>query len=369
MSFFKFHGIKIIGLSSAVPKNIINNSDFSNKFGAEFVKKFSEKTGIYAFRKTSEFQTASDLGYAAANYIVNKRNINRDLIGTLIFVSHATDYRRPATACVLHKRLHLNKDCYAVDMNLGCSAFVYGLTTICSLLQNSDSKYALLIVGETMTKITSLEDKSVAMLFGDAGGAILLEKTGNDNDSIIGLLKTDGAGYRSIIVPAGGFRNLNATKDLYNWNDGNARTLYNTVMNGDDVFGFTISVVPRTIKEFLSKTETNIDNYDVCAFHQANGFILKQLAKKFKISENKLPISLDRYANTSAAAIPLTISDALGEQNGAGELKFLMCGFGVGLSWGVVSASINVEDIYPVIETDEYFKEGVINSPEDYYNN
>ena len=369
MAYFKFNGIKIVGLAATVPQNLVKVSDYYEKFGEDFVQKFSQKTGICEFRRTSTYQTASDLGYVAANYILNKRNINRDLIGTLLFVAHSTDYRRPATACVLHKRLNLNKDCYAVDMNLGCSAFVYGLTTICSLMQNSDTKYSLLVVGETMTKITSPEDKSVAMLFGDAGGAILLEKTDNSDDTISGLLKTDGNGYRAIIAPAGGFRNLNAPKDLYNWNDGNARTLYNTVMNGDDVFGFTISEVPRTIKEFLSKTETNIDNYDVCAFHQANGFILKQLAKKFKISENKLPISLDRYANTSAAAIPLTISDALGEQNGAGELKFLMCGFGVGLSWGVVSASINVEDIYPVIESDEYFKEGVINSPEDYYNN
>ena len=101
--------------------------------------------------------------------------------------------------------------------------------------------------------------------------------------------------------------------------------------------------------------------------HQANGFILKQLAKKLKIAEDKMPISLDRYANTSAAAIPITISDAFGNSTEAQNLKFLMSGFGVGLSWGVVSASIDVQNIYPIIETDEYFAEGVINLPEDYY--
>lgn len=367
MAFFKFEGLKIAALSAAVPTDKIKLDDLKEKFGEEQVEKFSEKTGIKEFRKTAKHQTASDLGYVAANDIIEKQQIDRESIGALLFVAHSTDYRRPATACVLHKRLKLNKDCYAVDMNLGCSAFVYGLATICSLLQCSTSKYALLIVGETMTKITSPEDRSVAMLFGDGGGAILLEKTENKSDVIQCLLKTDGEGYKAIIAPAGGFRNLHATTEEFTWDDGNVRSLYNTVMNGDDVFSFTISDVPRTIKEFLAKTETTIDDYDSCVLHQANGFILKMLAKKLKISEDKMPISIDRYGNTSAAAIPLTISDAFGNTDESKTMKFLMSGFGVGLSWGVVSASIDTKNIYPIVETDEYFAEGIINSPEDYY--
>lgn len=367
MAFFKFEGLKIASLSAAVPTNNIKLEDLKEKFGEEQVEKFSEKTGINEFRKTSKYQTASDLGYVAANDIIEKQQLDRDSIGVLLFVAHSTDYRRPATACVLHKRLGLSKNCYAVDMNLGCSAFVYGVSTICSILQASDAKYAMLVVGETMTKITNPEDRSVAMLFGDGGGAILVEKTGCKSDVIEGLLKTDGEGYRAIIAPAGGFRNLHATTEEFIWDDGNPRSLYNTVMNGDDVFGFTISDVPKTIKEFLAKTETTIDDYDSCVLHQANGFILKMLAKKLKISADKMPISIDRYGNTSAAAIPLTISDAYGKEDESKTLKFLMSGFGVGLSWGVVSASIDTKNIYPIIETDEYFAEGVINSPEDYY--
>ncbi|MBQ9752778.1 MAG: ketoacyl-ACP synthase III [Paludibacteraceae bacterium] len=367
MAFFKFEGIKINALAASVPANKFTTDDFKGKFGCDFVEKFSQKTGIKEFRKTSQYQTASDLGYAAANHILEQQQIDRESIGVLLFVAHSTDYRRPATACVLHKRLGLNKNCYAVDMNLGCSAFVYGLSTICSLMQCSDTKYALLIVGETMTKITSPEDRSVAMLFGDGGGAILLEKTGDKSDVVQGLMKTDGTGYRAIIAPAGGSRNMHAPTEMFDWEDGNARTLYNTVMNGDDVFGFTISDVPKTIKEFLAITETTVDDYDYCILHQANGFILKQLAKKLKIDEAKIPISLDRYANTSAAAIPITISDAFGNTDGAQNIKFLMSGFGVGLSWGVASATIDVQNIYPIIETEEYFAEGVINSPEDYY--
>lgn len=367
MAFFRFEGIKIVGLASAVPTTKVCLAEFNEKFGVENVEKFTQKTGVKEFHKTSKYQTASDLGYVAANNILINKEIDRNLIGSLLFVSHSTDYRRPATACVLHKRLGLNKDCYAVDMNLGCSAFVYGLSTICSIMQCSDIKYGLMIVGETITKITSPEDRSVAMLFGDAGGAVLLEKTENKSDVIQGLLKSDGTGYHAIMAPAGGFRNMHAPIDNFTWEDGNSRTLYNTVMNGENVFSFTISDVPKTLKEFLTKTDTTIDDYDSCILHQANGFILKQLAKKFKISLEKMPITLDRYGNTSAAAIPLTISDAFGILNESKTLSLIMCGFGVGLSWGVVSALIDVNDVFPIVETDEYFEEGVINSPEDYY--
>ena len=170
--------------------------------------------------------------------------MDRNSIGALIFAAHSTDYRRPATACVLHDRLNLSKDCVAYDISLGCSAFVYGLQSICSLMANSDIEKAILIVGESLTKMVNSEDKSVAMLFGDGGSAILLEKHVTETP-ILSLLKTDGKGYKAIIAPAGGFRNMNASTDLFTWDDGNKRTLYNTYMNGTDVFNFTISDVPR----------------------------------------------------------------------------------------------------------------------------
>ena len=157
---------------------------------------------------------------------------------------------------------------------------------------------------------------------------------------------------------------MNAPADEMIWQDGNPRTLYNTNMNGTDVFAFTISDVPRAIKDFLKKTETTVDDYDCYAMHQANQFIHKQLAKKLKMDIEKMPLCLDKYGNTSAPAIPLTLCDAYAGSEEK-EMNVLMCGFGVGLSWGVLSAKVNTADIYPVIETDEYFAEGIINSPED----
>lgn len=365
MAFFNFKNIKIAGVASAVPTKVVKGEDFYEQFGEEGVLKFQESTGVREFRKTSEHQTASDLCYAAAENLINTKSVSRDEIGALVFVAHSTDYRRPATACVLHKRLSLGTDCVSFDINLGCSAFVYGLNAMCSLMTNSDVNKALLLVGESLTKMTNPNDKSVSMLFGDGGSAILLEKTKEDS-GIKGILKTDGNGYRTIIAPAGGFRNLNASPDDIVWPDGNTRNLYNTIMQGEDVFAFTISVVPRTIKEFLSKTESTVDDYDCLAFHQANQFISKMLCKKLKVDSSKMPLCLDRYGNPSAPAIPMVMCDAYGNCDDDRVINFLMCGFGVGLSWGVCSAKVNIKDILPIIETDEVFEEGIINSPQDF---
>jgi len=365
MPFFKFNNIRIAGISAAVPKEIVKVTDMADRFGEEYVQKFSESTGVKEFRRTSEHQTASDLCFAAAENILNAKSIDRSEIGLLIFVAHSTDYRRPATACVLHKRLGLSKDCAAFDISLGCSAFVYGLQTACAMMANSDINKALVLVGESLTKMVNPQDKSVAMLFGDGGGAALLEKD-NCTSQIAGILKTDGEGYRAIIAPAGGFRNQNATHDDMLWPDGNVRSLYNTIMQGEDVFAFTISAVPKTIKEFLTKTETTVADYDCLAFHQANQFIQKMLCKKLKCDGAKMPLCLDRFGNPSAPAIPMVICDTYGNDTDGKDIKFLMCGFGVGLSWGVTSATINTADILPVIETDEVFEEGIINNPEDF---
>lgn len=364
MTFFKYKNIRITGVASAVPTKKVNTIDFVNTFGEEAVKKFIDMTGVVEHRETIEHQTASDLGFAAAERLLNEKGIDRDSIGVLIFGSHSTDYRRPATACVLHKRLKLKINCISFDVGLGCSAFVYCTQIAASMLKCSEAKRALVIVGESLSKMTYPNDKSTVMLFGDGGAATLLEKTDEDN-TLSGELCTDGSGYRSIIIPAGGFRNLEDTREPMNWGDGSFRTLYNVNMNGTDVFSFTVTKVPKTIKAFLAKTNQTVTDFDCLAFHQANRFIHQQLAKKLKADMSKMPLNLDRYGNTSAPAIPLLLSDVYGNDVCEKEINVLMCGFGVGLSWGVMSAKINTTDIMPVLETDDYYAEGIIHSPED----
>ena len=368
MPLFHFDNIKISAIATAVPTRVRKIEEFADRFGKEYVQNFAVSTGIKQFRQASEHQTASDLCYVAAERILAEKSIDRRQIGALVFVAHSTDYRRPATACVLQHRLKLDKNCAAYDISLGCSAFVYGLNVICSMMRSSDIDKALLLVGETLTKMVNEKDKSVRMLFGDGGSAVLLEKS-EGVPPIKGILKTDGSSYKAIISPGGGYRNMNAPKDDFIWPDGNVRSLYNTIMQGEDVFAFSISAVPRTIKEFLEKTDTTVDDYGCFAFHQANKFISQILCKKLKINPSKMPLCLDRYGNPSAPAVPLVMCDVYGESSENASINFLMCGFGVGLSWGVCSACVNIQDIYPIMETDEVFEEGIINSPEDLFSN
>lgn len=363
MPYFTYDDIKITGISAAVPKQKIFVNSFKEQYGEEAIDKFVSMTGIKEFRKTLPHQTASDLGYIAAEQILTDQHIDRNTIGALVFIAHSTDYRRPATACVLHKRLRLSKDCSVFDVGLGCSAIAYGMQLICSMLTCSNIERGLLIVGETLTKLTNPKDRTVNMLFGDGGAAMLFEKCCESISPIHIINKTDGDGYKDIIAPAGGFRNFDAPREEMIWPDGNIRTLYNTYMNGTDVFSFTISDVPKTIKEFLAKTKTTIADYDCFAFHQANKFIHKQLSKKLKIPFEKMPLCLDRYGNTSAPAVALALCDAFGDLEEQFFLKTMFCCFGIGLSWGVASAIVDTSTIYPVIETDDIFEEGIINEP------
>ena len=365
MPFFRFTDLEIAGIASAVPRNEVSVDSYIPRFGETTVKKFKKMTGIEKARIAGAHQTAADLGFSAADHLLNNMNIKRDRVGVLNFVSHSPDYRRPATACVLQHRLGLSKECAALDISLGCSAFVYGLQSVCSALVSSDAEYGLLIVGETVSKMTNPGDRATAMVFGDAGGAALISR--KQGAIINGLLRSDGSGFRAIIAPAGGFRNRYADDQEMAWSDGNKRTLFNLHMNGNDVFNFTISDVPRAIQDFWARSETSVDDYDRYILHQANQFIHKQLARKLAIPPEKMPLSLDRYGNTSAASIPLTLSDCYQDRE-AGIERVLMCGFGVGLSWGVVSADIDLASVLPVVVTDDYFAEGLINGPEDMIN-
>ncbi|MED3781070.1 ketoacyl-ACP synthase III [Heyndrickxia sporothermodurans] len=358
MPNFKFDNIKITGITTAVPHQRIKVESFNEVFGEDAVQKFTSTTGIREFRKTSSEQTASDLGYVAAEELLLKKDVDKSEIGALIFISQSPDYRRPATACVLQSRLGLTQNCAAFDVNLGCSGFIYGLQTLSSMMQCSDIKKAIIIISETATKLTNPKDKATAMIFGDAGSAILLEKT-QDAPSIYGNLKTDGTRYRSIILPAGGFRDMKPSDEVFMCSDGNERSLYNIFMDGTAVFSFAISDVPETIKEFLQYNNSTIDDYDSFILHQANSFIIRQISRRLKMPKEKVPISIDRYGNTGGISIPLTICDYYGKKHG-GTVKTLMCGFGIGLSWGVASISIDIDNVFPIIETDDYFAEGVI---------
>lgn len=367
MAYFNFKNIRVAGVACAVPTNEVKTETYKPLFGDEEVEKFMEMTGVRASHRTTEHQTCSDLGYKAASELLAKKGINPDEIGALIFASHSPDYRRPSTAFVLQYRLGIPKEAVCYDISLGCSSLVVGMQTVASIMNTGDINKALLIVGDTAGKSVYPNDRSSAMLFGEAGAVMLLEKTDNDNDQIKALVRSDGSGYKYMIVPGGGYRNLHASEEVVMCEDGNPRTLMNSFIQGTSVFTFTIFDVPRLIKDFFVKTETTPDYYDCFAFHQANLYILKQIAKKTKIDFDRMPITLDRYGNTSGASAIVSLCDKYGKDNDSKTIKVMTCGFGIGISLGATSFEINTDDILPIYEDDQIFEDGLITDPNQLY--
>lgn len=355
MAYFINKGIKIAGITAVVPDNQVPVESFIERFGETAVQKFTEGTGIHFIYNALPDQTASDLAFAAAEELVVKESVDKDKIGVMVFVTQSPDYRRPSSACVLQKRIGLPVDCACVEVELGCSGFVYGLQTAMSMMATCDTEYGLVLIGETASKLVDPMDKSIVMMYGDAGAAVLLKKEGDEE--ITTLLKSDGGRYKAIVLPAGGFRDMNPGHERFMCSDGIERSLYDIFMDGASVFSFSITDVPQTIKEYYEKTGTVADDYDVIVLHQANQYILKQVIKRIKAPKDKVPISIDRYGNTGGISIPLTLCDKYGIEK-AGTVKALMSGFGIGLSWGVISAMIDTAKVYPIIKTKHCYTEG-----------
>lgn len=365
MAYFHYNNISVAGIACAVPSNEVTSDSYKPQFGNDEVDKFKSMTGVCASRRTSEHQTVSDLAVRAASELLNHLKINPEDIGALIFASHSPDYRRPSTAFVIQHRLGIGKEAVCYDISLGCSSLVVGMQTLASIMETSDIDKALLIVGDTAGKSVCSNDRSSVMLFGEAGGAMLLEK--KEGALMNSLIRSDGDGYRYMIIPGGGYRNLNADPTPVMCKDGNERSLMNSFIQGTSVFTFTIFDVPRLIKDFFAKTETGPDNYSVFAFHQANLYILKQIAKKTKIPFDKVPITLDRYGNTSGASAIVSLCDKYGHTDGNEHINVFACGFGIGISLGVATFEIDTANILPIFEDDSVFEEGLITDPNQLY--
>lgn len=344
--------IQITGVSVAVPTQKIPVTHYEDTFGKDTVEKFIETTGVNSVSRAVPEQTATDLGFEAANNLFNEKKINKEEIGIVLFVSQKPDFRAPSSSYIIHKRLGLSKECLCMDLNLACSGFIVALHTIHTLLENSDAKKALLITADTSHKTLSPHDRTMIMLFGDSGSALLLEKTEDSIESNFSI-KSDGKRFKSIITPSGAYRNRGASSERVEWSDGILRSDYDTHMKGMDVFGFSISDVPKLFKEFLGELGKTPEDYDYFTLHQANHYILKQISRKIKIPMEKIPISLDRFGNNSSNSVPMVLADHFSDIEPR-KLKLFMSGFGAGLSWACADIEIDSEGILPIIYTDAY---------------
>ncbi|HRO48269.1 ketoacyl-ACP synthase III [Agriterribacter sp.] len=327
--------VAVKGISACVPKNIVRNID-NLIFPENDINAFIGNIGVEEFRVSGDDICTSDLGVAAAEKLMDELQIDRMEIGILVFVSQTPDFHfLPNTACIIQDRLKLSTESLAFDVPLGCSGYVYGLSIISSYLSSGQIKKGLLIVGDTASKTTSKKDKSSAMLFGDAGAATILEYD-EQAEGIYFHLATDGNGYKAIIVPDGGFRNpFSATSLVERSNEqGLIRNSVNLHLDGLDVFSFGISEAPKTCRKIMEYLNIINDDIDYAIFHQANKMMNEKIRKKLSLPENKVPYSLKHFGNTSSASIPLTMVTEMRTDLQQKTNRLLLCGFGVGLSWG-----------------------------------
>lgn len=330
MAYLEFKNVRIAGISAGVPKRKVCNLDIKDISADYDSAAFVETTGVLE-RRLDETLTTSDLCVAAAEKLISDLGWDKSEVEGVIFVSQTTDYYLPATACIVQDRLGLNRECYAEDIVLGCSGWVYGLSSLVSLMANGGIKKALLMAGDAKRHVETNDP-----LFGFAGTVTALEyKEGADGFKF--HFGTDGSGFDAIIIPDGGSRNQvseNSFKDELI--DGKHYNRMQTRMKGMDVFSFGISTAPKSVKKLAERFEFDYLDADFFVFHQANMKMNNMIAKKLKLPEEKVPSCMYHFGNTSSASIPLTIVTQL-KGKCEDKAKFICCGFGVGLSWGTVA--------------------------------
>lgn len=281
-----------------------------------------DKTGIKQRHIVRENECASDLGFLAAEKLLSANEGIKDKIDFVLFCSQSPDYALPATAPLLQKRLGLSKKCGSLDINQGCSGYIYGLAVAKGLVESGMSSNLLLITAETYSKYIAKDDKATRTIFGDGAAATLIQADEKGKGCLNGFVfGSDGRGMNNLIVHNSGARK-NEQEDAY------------LFMDGPEIFQFTLGVVPKTVKEILLKTRLQLDEIDYFIFHQANAFILEHLRNKMKIPQNKFFMDLADTGNTVSASIPIALSRA--KQRGLvhSGMKVMLLGFGVGYSWG-----------------------------------
>jgi 3-oxoacyl-[acyl-carrier-protein] synthase-3 len=342
MAFLDIKNVRIAGISACVPKKVVDNMDYELLSDQE-KKKYIETTGVRYRHCVEDNICTSDLCYEAAEKVIDDLEWEKSEIDLLVFVSQTPDYKMPTTACVLQARLGLSNNCMAFDISLGCTAYVYGLSTIASLLSNGKIKKALLLVGNTQSRNVNYKDKSSFLLFGDAGTATALEYNPLQADVLQFNLQTFGEGENSIIIPDGGYRNpINENSFIESTDEeGNVRSPSQIKMDGMDVFSFVISKVPKAFKALYNHFEINADSMDYVLIHHANKMLCEKVRKKLKIAEEKVPYNIENFGNSSGASVPLLMVTNLKDTLTSQKTECLISGFGVGLSLGVGRISLN----------------------------
>jgi 3-oxoacyl-[acyl-carrier-protein] synthase-3 len=332
---YNFLSAQIKAISYYLPEGVLTNNQLADIYEDWTPEKIYEKTGISRRHLASEGETALDLAVKACHILFDEHGILPEQIDFILLATQSPDYLLPTTACILQDKLGIPRTAGALDFNLGCSAYIYGLALAKSLIHSNIAKNVLLVTAETYSKHIHPMDKSTRTIFGDGAAATIISSSESDKIGAFAL-GTDGSGAENLIIAAGGSRkpkNELTKSEIVNDN-GSIHTEENLYMNGPEIFNFTIREIPKCFKEVLEKNQLTTDDIDLFVFHQANKFMLDYLRKKLKIPEEKFYVNLSDIGNTVSATIPIALAMALNEQKIKKGDRIMLVGFGVGLSWG-----------------------------------
>jgi len=345
-----FSDIEIKAIAAALPLNSVECSSFSDIFGEEEVKRIIAKSGIERVRVVPPEVCVSDLCVVAAENLCENMALDRSSIDGIVFVSECPDYQFPATSVILQHRLKLSNNIAAIDINHGCSGYIYGLYQAAMMIKAGGCRRILLLVGDAISPLIHPGDRTLRMIVGDAGSATLVEG-GVGRMSF--HIKTDGSAYMHFIRPAGGARNPFSpeTSIEHKDADGNTRTENNVYMNGYEIMNFVLREVPGTIEAVLKESGWRKAEVDTFALHQASKFILEQLTLLMKLEPESVPMTMVNTGNAGCASIPLLLSSRYSRPNNVSRLRrVVMSGFGTGLSVGAVTADLSCTTIIAPVE-------------------
>jgi 3-oxoacyl-[acyl-carrier-protein] synthase-3 len=286
------------------------------------------KTGIRKRHIAAREQCASDLAYEASRQLFRDHAIDPASIDFLLLCTQTPDYPLPTTACLLQDRLGLPTSCGALDFNLGCSGFVYGLALADGLIRTGACRRILLLTAETYSKYIDAEDRSLRTIFGDGAAATLIEAVDEPTLSAFHF-GTDGTGADTLLVTKGGARpgsQAHRPRHRKRW----ASDLY---MDGPSLMNFTVAAIPQLVDDILRSADLSKDQIDLFLFHQATRKMLEQLQVRLELTEQRLPIVLEDCGNTVSSTIPILIDHLRREERLRAGMQNLLVGFGVGWSW------------------------------------
>ncbi|MFV0894223.1 MULTISPECIES: ketoacyl-ACP synthase III [Pseudomonas] len=337
--------VRFAGMATCVPKRVVSNlTDCKPQIRAER-ERLVRNIGIETRRLSPTWQCFSDLAFEATEKLLLTLDWQRDEIDALIVVTQTPDYLAPSTAIILQDRLGLPTSTIAFDVNLGCSAYPFGLHLLGSMIASGAIKKGLLLVGD---KAGSLDDP----LFSDAGTATALEFDA-DVPPMYFDLNSDGSGYKAIMLPVGGHREPVSIQHLMPYRNSEHdhwRRPIDLVLDGPAVLSFSTQRVPPAVQQLLDYAKAPIDQVDYFIFHQANRMINETIRRKLELPVEKVPSTLRYFGNTSGASLPVTMTACIREALETRSNRVLLCGFGIGLSWGTCLADISGAKFPELIE-------------------